>query len=223
MQFDASLFGPLLRETVAAMRANARVLAMVYAAATAVGVGYDLALGILGEAALLYYVLYIFFILFLQACATLALLERAGFALPGPRRWRIASLFGISIVAGLGILFGLLALVLPGLFLAGRWYLAAPALFHRDISASEAIQASWDMTEKSWLSITLVAVAAFAVQAAPLLAAGYLLENAGQIDWPVSLAMNAASQAGWLLSVSAAATAYMMLGGEEDRMQKIFG
>lgn len=223
MQFDASLVGPILRETVAAMMANARVLAMVHVAATVVGVGYDLALGLLGEAALLYYVVYIFFMLFLQACVTIALLERGGFLLPGSRRWRIASLFGISIIAGLGIFFGLLVLVLPGLFLTGRWYLAAPALFHRDMSASEAMRASWDLTEQSWLSITLIAVAAFAVQAAPLLAAAYLLENVGRIDWPVSLAMNAASQAGWLLGVSAAATAYMMLGGEEDRMRKIFG
>lgn len=196
---------------------------MIYVAGVAAGIGYDFSAEVLGDAALLYYLLYAFFMLFLQACATIAILGRGGVALASPRRWRIASLFGIGVMAGLGIFLGLLVLVLPGLFLAGRWYLAAPILFGEDVSASEAMSRSWERTEQYWLGIAIVVLLGFVWQAAPLAGALYLSPDIDNIEWTTSVAMNAVSHAGWMFGVAAAATAYLLLGGPGRRALEIFG
>lgn len=222
MQFDASLFAPVVRDTFARIRASSSVFGSIYLAATLAGVGYDLSMEILGDAALLYYVAFMFFMLFLQACGTIAILEGGGVALASPRRWRIASLFGISLLVGLGITFGLLLLILPGLFFAGRWYLAAPILFGEDLSVSEAMSESWDRTEQYWLSITIIAIVALVWQVGPLAASLFVAPGGDPASWLAILAVNAVSQAGWLFGVAAASTAYLAFGGRGGRTQQIF-
>ena len=62
----------------------------------------------------------------------------------------------IALLAGGGVLLGLLALVVPGLYLLARWSLAQPLAIARNRGAIEAMRASWHLTRAdAW---TLVGV-----------------------------------------------------------------
>jgi hypothetical protein len=221
MIFDAGLFAPVMRETFGRIRANARTLGLVYAAATFAAAGYDLSIELLGESAIIYYFAFAFFMLFLQACVVIAILDPAG-ALSEPRRWRIASLFGLGLVTSLGIFVGFLLLVLPALFLLGRWFLAAPILFGEDVSVSEAMSESWERTERYWLSAALIALLCFVWQLAPLFAGSYILLDDAALRWASTIALNAVSQAGWLFALVASATMYLAIADPKLRHQEIF-
>lgn len=221
LQFNARLVAPVVRDTFANMAANSGTFGMIYAAATTAGVCLDLGNG-LGEAATLLSLAFVFFQLFLQACIILAILQCGGHVTRS-RQWRIASLFGIGIITGFGILVGLLVLILPGLFLVGRWYIAAPILFAEDISVSEAVRASWDRTEEHWLACTVIAILAFVMQAGPIVASLYLLEESGTVPIAVVVASNALSQGAWVFGIAAAATMYLTIGRRTRRSEEIFG
>ncbi len=221
MQFDASLVGPALRDTVGHLRANPRVFGSIFLASTVAGLGFDLSAA-LGEAAILYAFAFTFFNLFLQACTIIGVLQSGGQAV-SPRDWRIASLFGVGLIASLGIALGLLVLVLPGLFVAGRWFLAAPILFAEDCAVSEALHASWARTEQYWLTCTIIAVGAFLCQAAPLIASMYLLPDGEPARTAMLIVTNALSQAAWMFSIAAAATLYLTIGRPSVRHSEIFG
>ena len=220
LQFDASLAAPVARDTCTHIKANWRTFALIFLASTSAGIGMDLSPA-LGEAALLYVFGFTFFNLFLQACITIAVLNSGGQIVP-PRKWRIASLFGVGLVTGVGIVFGLLVLVLPGLFLVGRWFLAAPSLFAEDISVSEAIQASWDATEQHWLACTIIGVGIFLCQAVPLVTSLYLVPEGDITRIGTLVVSNALSQAAWVFGI-AAATMYLTIGRRTSRSAEIFG
>lgn len=221
MQFDASLVAPVARDTFVHIKANWRTFALIFLASTAAGIGMDLS-SALGEVALLYVFAFTFFNLFLQACIIIAVLNSGGQVVPS-RRWRIASLFGVGLVTGLGIVFGLLVLVLPGLFLVGRWFLAAPSLFAEDISASQAIQASWDATEQHWLACTIIAVVIFLCQGVPLVTSLYLVPEGDITHIGTLVVTNALSQGAWVFGIAAATTMYLTIGGRATRSAEIFG
>lgn len=63
------------------------------------------------------------------------------------RRSYTPQAFGLSLIGGLGVLLGLLALVMPGLLLAGRWSMSLPVLIARDQGVTEALRTSWDITD----------------------------------------------------------------------------
>lgn len=221
LQFDASLAAPVVRDTLVHIKTNWRTFALIFLASTAAGVGMDLS-SALGEAAILYVFAFTFFNLFLQACIIIAVLNGAGQNVAS-RKWRIASLFGVGLVTGLGIAFGLLVLILPGLFFAGRWFLAAPALFAEDISMSEAIQTSWDATEQHWLACSIIAVVIFLWQGVPFVATTYLVAEGDITRIGTLVVTNALSQAAWVFGIAAAATMYLTIGRRAARSAEIFG
>lgn len=67
---------------------------------------------------------------------------------------------GLAVISTLGILAGLVALVLPGLYLIARWSVAAPVLIVGGKGPIKAMQESWERTRGSDFSI-LVAVLLF--------------------------------------------------------------
>lgn len=221
LQFDASLIAPVVGDTFVHIKANWRTFAMIFLASTAAGVGVDLS-EFLGDAGILFVFAFLFLNLFLQACIIIAVLNSGGQVVPS-RKWRIASLFGVGLLTGLGIAFGLLVLILPGLFFAGRWFLAAPALFAEDIPVSEAINASWEATEQHWLSCTIIVVAIFLCQGAPLVAGLYLVPERDITHIGTLAVTNALSQAAWVFGTAAAATMYLKIGRRATRSAEIFG
>jgi MFS family permease len=59
---------------------------------------------------------------------------------------RLPALIVAGILAGLAIAFGLLLLIIPGLFLLSRWFLIAPTIVLENRSAGESFGRSWELT-----------------------------------------------------------------------------
>jgi hypothetical protein len=223
MIFDASLAPRVLRETLGHILEDPKNFLPIYAISTLSGIGFDV-FGQNSPALLLgYNVAFLFLTLVLQAWATLAIVQCADVQSPQPRRLRIASLFGISLVTGLGIAFGLLLLILPGLYFAGRWFLTVPILLGENLSMSEAMQESWDRTERHWLGCALLIVLAALFQMLPLVGGLYVPVTGDIANWAWIICLNLASQAGWLFGVAAAATYYLSIGDRRATAAKIFG
>ena len=223
MQFDAGLAGPVARDTLAWLRADAGVFAVIYGILIVSGVCYDIVTTRYTEAFLGVQFAFMAVNLVLQAVTTLTILRRAGIELAQPAKMRVASVFGVGLLSGLGVGFGLLLLILPGIYFAARWYLAVPILLAEGTSVSEALSASWDRTERYWLSCAMVAVLAFVWQMTPLVAAALIGLPDDDSFWAWTALSNAISQMGWLFSVAAATTFYLAFGKRLSAGAEIFG
>lgn len=224
MKFDAGLVGPVLRDTCAQIGAAPRLVLPIYGVATLAGVGYDLSNAHFPELFVVWYLLFLLVMVFLQSWVTRKLLTHAGIVLRSPGDWRIAALIGISLYTGLGILCGLLVFVLPGLFLAGRWFVVVPALFDEDSTGSDAMNLSWQCTERYWLSGAVLGMVALVWAMAPLIfSTRAAASDGGTIALGYSVLINAVSQAGWLFGVVAAVSLYLFIANRRTSAQEIFG
>jgi len=118
-----------------------------------------------------------------------ALLGRAGS--------RVVSLVGASLVYGIGVVVGLLLLIVPGLLVAARWALMAPAIMLEGRKTFPAKERSGHMVrgkidnglgDKTWTTFSAVAASFLLTAAVPgvvILAAG-----GGWPDWLRILAPN---------------------------------
>jgi hypothetical protein len=82
-------------------------------------------------------------------------------------------LFGAVVLAALGIAIGFLALILPGVYLAVRWYFVPQAVVIEGARGPAALRRSWQIVEGSWwrtLALVLLANIAVAIPALLLLA-----------------------------------------------------
>lgn len=68
---------------------------------------------------------------------------------------RYGSMFGANLLSGLGIVIGLIALVVPGLFLAARWTLSPAFIVADGSKATESLSQSWRATAECWVPIML--------------------------------------------------------------------
>lgn len=222
MQFDAGLVRVAAHDAIAWIRADPRKFAFAYSILIVTGVGYDVTTTLYPDAVIAANFVFMATNLVIQAWTTLAILRLAGADTPPSARLRVASVFGVGLIYGLGVGLGLLLLILPGIYVAARWFVAVPILLAEDVSASEALSASWDRTEQYWLSCAILAVGAFIVQLLP--AAGVTLAS-GNVGarWAIVVVMNAVSQAGWLFGVAAATTSYLAFARQLPQATEIFG
>jgi hypothetical protein len=56
----------------------------------------------------------------------------------------------VSILTGLAVIAGLFALILPGIYIAVRLFLASPALIVEDQGAVESMRRSWNLVKDRW-------------------------------------------------------------------------
>ncbi|HET6526174.1 hypothetical protein [Sphingopyxis sp.] len=223
MEFNARLAAPVARDTLAKIRSDAATFTIIYGISVVAGVGYDVGLTRYPDAFVGVQFAFMAANLVLQAWATLTILRMAGVELPQQTSLRIASVFGVGLLFGLGVGLGLLLLILPGIYLAARWYLAVPTLLAEDMGVSEALSASWDRTEQYWLSCAIVAVLAFLWQILPIAAGSLISLPNDDALWSWMLFSNALSQAGWLFGVAAATTFYLAFGNRLSKTAEIFG
>jgi len=224
MKFDAGLVGPVLRDSLVRIGAAPKLFLPIYGVATFAGVGYNLANALFPELFVIWYMTFLLVMVFLQSLATRNLLMRAGIVLRNPGEWRIAALFGINLFTGLGILCGLLVFILPGLFLMGHWFVAVPALFDEDLTGSEAMNVSWQDTERYWLSGALLGMVALVWEMGPLIfSADAAASGGGAFALGRLVLINAVSQAGWLVGVVAAVSLYLFIANRRASAREIFG
>jgi hypothetical protein len=74
---------------------------------------------------------------------------------------RYGSLFVASLLSGAAIGIGTLFLVVPGIYLAGRWFTYSAHLIEKSLGASESLNASWADSANSQLAFSLAALLGF--------------------------------------------------------------
>lgn len=112
--------------------------------------------------------------------------------------------FGQSLIGSIAIIIGLLALLLPGLLLMGRWSISLPTLIARNEGIVESLRTSWQLTEGRfwlcfvsimgiWLLCIVIATAALLCISPSPLAEAVILESllstALLLSWFVAVAL----------------------------------
>jgi hypothetical protein len=86
-------------------------------------------------------------------------LEAEGMRSGQSRGSGIGAYIGVSILVSLAGLFGLVAFILPGLILFGRWFVAIPLAVAGERSVFTAMRESWEMTRRSqWALVGFIAL-----------------------------------------------------------------
>jgi hypothetical protein len=132
------------------------------------------------------------------------------------------AVFAVCLLSNIAILLGLLLLVVPGLVLALRWFLAVPIVMVEDDGAKTALRKSWDRTRGISLSVLGALIALYA----PLLliAVGALFWGAEEIgispiaSFATNLAVYFGAVGGW----HAAVATYELRAGSDGALQDIF-
>jgi hypothetical protein len=131
--------------------------------------------------------------------------------------------FGISILTTLAVLLGGLLLVIPGIFLLIRWWIAVPVALDRDIGVTEAMRESWELTAPHWaaiLGLFLVILAFIAIPVAGLFFLGGL--DAETTSLPMSLAMNAVLYVGTMTGTVSTVAAYRTIHQPVAELRQVF-
>lgn len=138
-------------------------------------------------------------------------------------RPQFGRVFGISILTTLAIILGGLLLILPGVFLLLRWWIAVPVALDRDVGVSEAMRESWELTAPHWTSILgllLVILAFIAIPLTGLFFLGGLEEEIMSI--PMSLAMNTVLYVGTMIGTVSTVAAYRTIYQPVAQLRQVF-
>jgi hypothetical protein len=145
---------------------------------------------------------------FVQYVLTERLLaDRRSAGQPAPGR-RYGTLFVAQLISGLAILLAAIALILPGIYLAARWFTVTPQVVEGSDGASDSLKASWEASQPSQLAFVLAAI----LSILPLLPVIGVIYNAAMSDTVeeslVALVLTnvlsgVSSVLGWLLAAAA--------------------
>jgi hypothetical protein len=225
VQFDASLFSAILVRTKMLMRATMPISVIGLGLATLGGVGLDYFTLTAPDSFAGLNLVYQGIMVAIIALVSGAALKVGGRQLAPGREFPFGTIFITGILTGIGILLGLILLVLPGLFLLARWYLAVPVLMAEGLSITDSMRRSWELTEQHWLGVIFVALVLTALNLVPL--ANQFLVPAGietTFGWAMIIGTNAISACGVVGGYYAAVAAYDLIAGADgDREREIFG
>jgi hypothetical protein len=161
-----------------------------------------------------------FMSLIAQYLVTRSALRRSGL-LAGEGANRFGSFWGMNIITGLTILLGSVLLIIPGLYLAARWFIAGPAILAEDMTAGEGMRESWEMMKPSaWHVVGAVLL---------LYGCGYGLGILPLFFFPADdaplgieaisyLALSATSVLGWLMAVGT----YQLVSHRNPSLAEVF-
>lgn len=133
------------------------------------------------------------------------------------------SLFGVLFISGLGIVAGLIVLLLPGFYLAGRWLTATQRVVEGRLPSMEALRASWDDSEPSQFVFTV----AYLLSLLPILlivGVSFYPDLLAIPDdaWLTNLLINGfsaiANVAGWVISTAA----YRQAVPVDSQLEEVF-
>lgn len=133
------------------------------------------------------------------------------------------AIFTSSLLSGLGIAIGVLLLVVPGIVLLSRWAISSPYVVAHGYSGMRSLEASWDATALSKMTMFFVYLIYCVAFVAALAMAGGATFLSGDADAPIVIvATNFVSSfsmiAGWLLATAA----YRQLTGHEPSLRDVF-
>ena len=87
-------------------------------------------------------------------------------------RPNFARVLGIGLLSGIAMLLGGLLLIIPGVFLLIRWWVAVPVALDRNISVTEALRDSWQLTASHWAPILGLFLGLLAMLVVPMFGLG---------------------------------------------------
>lgn len=122
----------------------------------------------------------------------------------GLRFW---SLFGLCLLTNLGIIVGLVLLVLPGIYLAARWWVAVPILYAEDVGVFDAMQRSWEETKGNFAAMVTMLVVIYLPMLTSIGVFALLSDDTGNLDSVpllilVNLLISGASVCAWYGAVA---------------------
>lgn len=121
---------------------------------------------------------------------------------------------GLAVITTLAIMVGLIALVIPGLYLIARWSIAAPVLMIDGKGPIKAMQDSWERTKGSDFSILVAVLLFYGVPTLASIAAGFVFGPEDPLGIGLSQLASAVASA---LGVAMAAGIYgRLVGGKQD-------
>jgi hypothetical protein len=134
-----------------------------------------------------------------------------------------ARAFGISLVSNFAIALGGLLLVVPGVFLLLRWWVAVPVALDRDIGVSEALRESWQITGPHWASILGLLIGLLAILAIPMI--GFFFVGAFEDEaasLPLDFASNLVTYTVTNLGTVSTVAAYRMIYQPAAQLRQVF-
>jgi hypothetical protein len=222
MQFDASLFVPACRRTwdiAAAMPWTVLIVALLTAA---FGVLSDVAFNASPEMGSGVAIVYAMALSGIQVWITSEALECMGVK-PALSIINALSIWLQSILIGLGVVLGLVLLILPGLYVAARWYLSGVILIVHGGGRRAAMRRSWDMLEARWPAVLAIAMIMFSLSAAPLMLSFYPVPFLAGHEFAVLIAINLIASIGIIGGFLAAVAVLTLIEPPTAELQEIFG
>lgn len=154
------------------------------------------------------------FVVVRSALDRLGLVQRSGRA--------VGAYVGVSILANIGILLGLVLLVIPGVVLAIRWSIVAPIVLAEEQGAMESLSESWARTKGHFAAILVASLVPLVPLAAGIVAYAMTDPETAQIPLATSVVANICTNAflamGWLLSVAI----YSTVMDAQEPLEEIF-
>ena len=141
--------------------------------------------------------------------------------LPPDAPGRFGSFWGMNIITNICIVLGCVLFVLPGAYLAARWFVAGPIILAEDKTAGEGMSESWEiMRESVWRLVGALLVLFVFGFGAAFLPFFFYPENAVPMAVQAlsSLCLSATSVLGWLMAVGA----YGLVAGRERSLEEVF-
>ncbi|MBN8843378.1 MAG: hypothetical protein J0H88_09035 [Sphingomonadales bacterium] len=187
-----------------------------------IGLASDLAMDRIGGTGSGILILYGIAITFIQVWITRETLRRAGVEAAMPTAASL-SVYLQGVLIGLGVIVGGLLLILPGLYVFARWYLASVILIERGSGRRAAMSRSWEMLDVHWPAALGAGLIMFALSAAPLvvtLTAPALIDEFG-VGW--LLATNLFAAVGLVGGYLVAVALYLFIEQPASTLQEIFG
>ena len=126
----------------------------------------------------------------------------------GTQRRRYGTLFVALLLSSLAIGFGALLLILPAIYLAGRWLTLVPQLIESNMGATDSMEASWDTSHPSQLAFIFAMLLSVVPSVVAMIMSAVSETQPVWIEaLPLLAAINVltaiASVLGWLIAVAA--------------------
>jgi hypothetical protein len=141
--------------------------------------------------------------------------------LPADSKPKLWTFWWMSVMSALAIMLGCVLLIVPGVYLAARWFVAGPIVIAEDRSATEALRESWQRTRSSvWHLVGATFVVFGGGLAVAILPSIIIPQSARGISFDATtyLVMFAAYICGWLMQVGA----YAMITSTEGHLAEVF-
>lgn len=222
MKFDASLLGPALRRVGQLAVAMPATVLVAWLLIAALGVMSDasarLGIGLQLGGAVAYWVI----LTGVQVWLTGEALTRLG-ARPALDIAETLSVCLQAILIVLGVMAGLLLLILPGLYVASRWYLAGSILILDGGGRRAAMERSWRLLEAHWPAALGLAIIMAALSVGPFWLTRYVSNFFDGQEFLMQFVLNLCSATGAVGGYLAAVALLTLIEPPTSELKKIFG